>query len=86
MGQEFTPDQMEKLLRYASKRLNTTPEALTQAFQQNGLLGLAQQAQDSGLSPEDAARAQEMLQDRRQAEKLLEDPQIRELLQRLLRD
>lgn len=83
MAQSITPEQLEALLRYASLRLHTTPEALTRAFQQNGLQGVAQQAADSGLSPETAAQMQALLQNQTQIAQLMEDPRVQELLQRL---
>ena len=82
MAQEFSPKQLEKLLRYASQRLNTTPEALVQAFQQGGLNGIAQQAH-TAFSPEEAARAQSLLQQGNAAQ-LMNDPQVQKLLEGLL--
>ncbi len=84
MAQEFSPEQMEKLLEYASRRLKTTPQALREAFQNGGLYGVAQQAQGTAaLTPEEAARAQAMLQDRSQIEQLLQNPEVQKLLQQL---
>ena len=40
-GTQFTPEEMERLLHYASGRLDTSPEALKAAFARDGLYGLA---------------------------------------------
>lgn len=73
---QITPEQMEKLLALAAGRLNTTPDALKKALQQNGLQG--------ALSEQDAARAQAVLQDKDALASLLADPSVRQLLSRLL--
>lgn len=87
MAKEFTPEQMEKLLRYAGKRLNTSPEQLREAFEKGGLFGLAQQAKESSaLSAEAAEQAQVLIQDKEQAAALLNDPAVQNLLQQLLGD
>lgn len=75
----FTPAQMEQLLQYASRRLGTTPEQLKQAFQQKGLAGLS-----SAMSAEEASRAEEFIHDRDKAARLLNDPQIQQMLLRML--
>lgn len=84
MAQEFSASQLEKLLEYASARLHTTPEALKSAFQQGGLYGLSQQAGEPGeLSPEIAAKAQALLQDKEKAAALLDSPEVQQLLRQL---
>lgn len=85
MKQAFSPQQLEKLLQYASLRLHTTPEALLEAFQQGGLYGLSQKAEDDhALSPEIAAKIQELAQAPEQAAQLLNSPEVRQLIDRLL--
>ena len=74
---QITPEQMEKLLTLAAGRLNTTPDALKNALQQNGLQGT--------LSQQDAARAQSLLQDKDKLAALLADPSVRQLLGQLLK-
>ncbi len=76
---QITPEQMEKLLTLAAGRLNTTPDALKQALQQKGLQGVG-----DSLSPQDAARAQSVLQDKDKLTALLADPSVRRLLDQLL--
>lgn len=84
MAQEFSPEQLEKLLQYASARLHTTPEALKAAFQQGGLYGLSQQAGPQGeLSPEIAAKAEALLHDKKKAAQLLDSPEIQQLLRQM---
>ncbi len=86
MAQEFSPTQMDALLQYAAKRMNTTPEALRAAFQEGGLDGLLQQSPDSGITTEDAARAQALLKDKDKAAQLLQNPQVQRLLRQLMGD
>lgn len=75
----FSPEQMEKLLQLAAQRLGTNPQALKNAYQQGGLKGIS-----SALSAEDAAKAQNILQDKDKAAALLQDPAIQRLLIQLL--
>ncbi len=75
----FTPEQMEKLLAYASTRLGTTPEQLKATFQREGLAGLS-----ATLSPEEQGQAAAVLRDREKAAALLQDPAVQRLLIQLL--
>lgn len=75
----FSPDQLEKLVDYASRRLGTTPDQLKAAFQQGGLAGLS-----GALSPEEASKAEVMLKDKDAAARLMNDPQVQKLLAQLL--
>lgn len=85
MAQEFTPQELEKLLAYASGRLNTSPEALKAAFEKDGLYGLAQQASAApALKPQEAAQVETLLQDKEQLNRLMDSPQVRQLLAKLL--
>ena len=77
----FSPEQMEKLVAYASRQLGTTPEQLKTAFQQGGLAGLS-----DALSPDEANKAQALLKDKDAAAKLMNDPQVQKLLAQLLGD
>ena len=72
----ITPEQTEKLLTLAAGKLGTTPDALRATLQQNGLQG--------ALSPQDAARAAAVLQDREKLTTLLADPSVRRLLEQIL--
>ena len=73
---QITPEQTEKLLALAAGRLGTTPDALRSTLQQNGLQG--------ALSPENAARAAAVLQDKDKLTALLADPSVRRLLEQIL--
>lgn len=85
MKQAFTPQQLEKLLQYASLRLHTTPEALLEAFQQGRLYGLSQKAEgEAAFSPEIAAKIQQLAQTPEQTAQLLNSPEVRQLIDRLL--
>ena len=79
MAQQFSPEQLEKLIAYASQRLGTTPDQLKTAFRQGGLAGLS-----DALSPEEATKAEAMLKDKEAAARLMNDPQIQKLLAQLL--
>lgn len=76
---QITSEQLEKLLTLAATRLNTTPQALKTALQQNGLQGMGKT-----LTAEDAARAQAVLQDKDRLTALLTDPSVKRLLEQLL--
>ena len=73
---QITPEQTEKLLALAAGRLGTTPDTLRSTLQQNGLQG--------ALSPQDAARAAAVLQDKDKLTALLADPSVRRLLEQIL--
>lgn len=87
MAKELTPAQLEKLLQYASRRLNTSPEALIKAFQQSGLTGVAEQAQGTAaFTPQEAQQAQALLQNPAALEQWMNSPAMRQLLSQLLGD
>ena len=87
MAKEFTPAQLEKLLQYASRRLNTSPEALMKAFRQSGLTGVAEQAQGTAaFTPQETQQAQALLQDPAALEQWMNSPSVRQLLAQLLGD
>lgn len=75
----FTPEQLDKLVNYASQQLGTTPDQLKAAFRQGGLAGLS-----SALSAEEASKAEAMLKDKDAAARLMNDPQVQKLLAQLL--
>lgn len=75
----IAPEQLEKLLSLAATRLNTTPDKLKTALHQEGLGGVV-----SNLSPGQAARAGELLEDKDKLTALLRDPAVRRLINQLL--
>lgn len=75
----LTPEEMEKLLGLAANRLNTTPDKLKTALNREGLGGLA-----NHITPQQAARAGELLEDKEKLTALLQDPAVRRLLDQLL--
>lgn len=77
MGQ-ITPDQLQALLNYASRRLGTTPEQLAHTVQHGGLEAMA-----GGIGPDTARRVQELVGDPQQAQQFLNRPEVRALLQKL---
>lgn len=75
----FSPEQMEKLVNYASAQLGTSPEQLKTAFAKGGLAGIS-----SSLSAEDVDKAEALIKDKEKAAQLLNDPQVQKLLSQLL--
>ena len=82
MGEnKFTPEQLQALLQYASKRLGTTPEKLAQTVQSGGLSALS-----ASLSPGDAAKLDAAVSDKKQAEQLLNSAEAQQLIQKILQN
>lgn len=81
MSQSPTPAQLQALLQYASKRLGTTPDHLMKTVSEGGLESLAK-----SLSPSDAAKLQNLVKDKAQAEQLLNSPAARQLLERAMKN
>ncbi|MBQ4613078.1 MAG: hypothetical protein IJB26_06015 [Clostridia bacterium] len=75
----FSPEQLEKLVNYASAQLGTSPEQLKAAFAKGGLGGIA-----SSLSDEELGKAEAIMRDKEKAAELLNNPQVQQLLARLL--
>ena len=78
-AENLSPQQIERLLAVAGRRLGTTPEQLRQAFQNGGLAGISDL-----LSAEEATRAENLLKDRQRVQELLATPGMQQLLQQLL--
>lgn len=78
----ITPDQLDALLQYASKRLGTTPEKLAQTVQTGGLAGLSKLSKD--LPAGEAEKLDAVIQDKSKAEALLETPEAQKLIQQIL--
>lgn len=76
---QIAPEQVNQLLRLAAGRLGTTPDRLKAALEQKGLQGL-----ENNLTPQDASRAQAILQDKDALAALLRDPAVRRLLEQIL--
>ena len=79
MAHSFSPEQLEKLVAYASQRLGTTPEQLKTAFQQGGISALS-----GALTPEESNKAEALIKDKDAAARLINDPQVQRLLAQLL--
>ena len=74
-----TPDQLQALLQYASKKLGTTPEQLVKTVNQGDISSLTK-----GMSPEDQARFKAMTGDKNKAEQVIQSPQAQQLIQQAL--
>ena len=73
-----TPDQLELLLRQASKRLGVTPQQLKNAAQSGQLDSII-----SGMNAGDADKFRKVLSDPNAANRMLSSPQAQKLLQML---
>lgn len=82
MASSLTPDQMQALLQYASKRLGTTPEKLAATMQTGGLAGLSSLSPDLGTA--DTQKIQDVLQDKSKAEQILQSPEAQDLIRKIL--
>ncbi len=76
----ITPDQLQALLQYASKRLGTTPENLARTVQAGGLEGLSK-----NLSPSDNAKLNALVGNKGQAQALLDSPEVQSFINQLLK-
>ena len=73
-----TPDQLELLLRQASKQLGVTPQQLKNAAQSGQLDSII-----SGMNAADADKFRKVLSDPNAANRMLSSPQAQKLLQML---
>ena len=73
-----TPDQLELLLRQASKQLGVTPQQLKNAAQSGQLDSII-----SGMNAGDADKFRKVLSDPNAANRMLSSPQVQKLLQML---
>ena len=73
-----TPDQLELLLRQASKQLGVTPQQLKNAAQSGQLDSII-----SGMNAGDADKFRKVLSDPNSANRMLSSPQAQKLLQML---
>jgi hypothetical protein len=76
---EITPDQLQALLNFASKKLGTTPEKLAKTVTEGNLGDLT-----GHMDPQNAAKINEMVSDRSKAEQLLRTPQAQQLINQFL--
>ncbi len=76
---EITPDQLQALLNFASKKLGTTPEKLAKTVTEGNPEDLT-----SRMDPQNAAKLHEILSDRSKAEQLLHTPQAQKLINQFL--
>ena len=61
----FSPEQLEKLVNYASAQLGTSPEQLKAAFAKGGLAGIT-----SSLSDEELNKVETLIKDKEKAAQL----------------
>ena len=73
-----TPDQLELLLRQASKQLGVTPQQLKNAAQSGQLDSII-----TGMNAGDADKFRKVLSDPNAANRMLSSPQAQKLLQML---
>ncbi len=80
MAQDISPQQLEMLLAYAAPRLHTTPQALREVYEREGLDGLMNKV---GASPDTAAQIGALLQQPDGLARLLQMPAVQQLLRQL---
>lgn len=76
---QITPDQLQALIAYASRRLGMTPEQLQRTVQEGGLSSLADK-----VGGDSASQIASLAGDRQKAEQLLNSPQAQAILKQLL--
>ena len=76
---QITPDQLQALIAYASRRLGMTPEQLQRTVQEGGLSSLADK-----VGGDSASQSASLAGDRQKAEQLLNSPQAQAILKQLL--
>ncbi len=76
----ITPDQMNALLHFASKKLGTTPQALAKTIQTGGADSLM-----NDRAGGDMARLQALIGDKQKAKALLESPEVQLFLKKYLK-
>ncbi|MDD2417538.1 MAG: hypothetical protein PHR24_02030 [Oscillospiraceae bacterium] len=74
-----TPDQINEILEYASKKLGITKEQLASTVESDAAKKAA-----SRLSQADIARFQSMVSDKDKLEKLLNSAQAKQLMEKLI--
>ena len=78
-GKNQNNDQMQNLINTVSQRLGTNPEALGKAAKQGNLQNLLNQ-----MDQNQAKKIQQILNDKEASEKLLNTPQAKALLKKLM--
>lgn len=77
---KYSQDQLNALLRFASKKLGMTPEALAKTLQNGNVSDLGKR-----LPPDKAAKLNGMTTDqKKQTEELLRSPEAQRLISQLL--
>lgn len=77
---KLTPEQLNALIQYASKKLGITPEQLSKTVEGD----IGQLA--SKVSKEDAAKFQALVGDKDKLESMLKSPKAQQIIEKLLGD
>ncbi|MBQ3259260.1 MAG: hypothetical protein IJO75_03750 [Clostridia bacterium] len=75
---QITPDQLQALLGYASKRLGMTPEQLARTVQNGGLSALSDRA-----GAQNAQKINELAGDPARLQQLINSPEVQAFLSKL---
>ena len=75
---QITPDQLQALLGYASKRLGMTPEQLAKTVQNGGLSALSDK-----VGAENTQKFSELAGDPARLQKLIASPEVQAFLSKL---
>jgi hypothetical protein len=78
MSNQLTPDQLQALLTFASKKLGIPEQQLAKTVQTG-------QTDHLGLSEENQQKLNSVLGDKAQAEKLMSSPAVQSILETLLK-
>lgn len=77
---QLPPEQMNALLQMASRQLGQDPQQLRRQLE-NGQLGKVL----GGLNPQQTAQINALLKSPQQVEQLLRSPQVRDMINRLMK-
>lgn len=75
----LTPEQLQALLQFASKKVGMSPEQLAKTVQTGGLDALV-----SRVSPSDMNKLKAYVGDKSQMEQLLQSPQMQQAIRDIL--
>ncbi len=77
---DLDPSQIDEMLKTASKKLGTSPEALRQQLESGNLQSAFQK-----MGPKNAAKIQKIMSDPKLAEQFLSNAQIQAQLKKIMR-
>lgn len=76
---QLSPEELQQLARYASRRLGMTPEQIAAAVNEGGLSALSEK-----MSDRENQRLGDFLKDPEKARQLMAMPEVQQLIRQLL--